>query len=381
MYKDKKIAAVIAAAGVGTRLGGSVPKQYLEIGGKAMVVKTAEIFLKNSYIDYIVVVADAENLEKCRILLTAGGIGAIVAAGGKTRQDSVYQGLLALPGDTDYVLIHDGARPFVSEKLINETIYAVLEKQAVVCAAPVNDTIRMRNSKEGSVTLDRSCLYAVQTPQAFEKELITDAYTKACEEGFYATDDAALAERAGYVVHIIDGSFENIKITTIGDIPVKREIRVGTGFDAHRFAAGRKLFLGGVYIPFEKGLLGHSDADVLLHAVMDALLGAAGLLDIGAHFPDNDEKYKDISSLILLGKIAGLLAENGYEIVNIDATVIAEKPKIAGFTGEMRKAVAGALGIAQDRINIKGTTTEKMGFTGREEGIAAQAVCSLAKLV
>ena len=377
MYKDKKIAAIIAAAGSGTRLGGNTPKQYLEIGGKAMIVKTAEIFYGNNYIDYIIVVADADNMQKCGKLLSDSGIRAILAAGGKERQDSVCRGLLALPPDADYVLIHDAARPFVTQKMIEETVFAVFEKKAVVCAVPVKETIRMSGGKEETVTLDRSKLYAVQTPQAFEKGLIIDAYDKAYKERFYATDDGAIAERAGYAVHIVSGAYDNIKITTKEDITTDREVRAGTGFDAHRFVAGRKLFLGGVEFPFEKGLLGHSDADVLLHAVMDALLGAAGLRDIGTLFPDSNELYKDVSSLFLLGEVAGRVREKGYEIKNIDAVVIAEKPKIAPYANEMAKAMAGALGISEDRINIKGTTTEKMGFTGREEGIAAQAVCIL----
>jgi 2-C-methyl-D-erythritol 4-phosphate cytidylyltransferase/2-C-methyl-D-erythritol 2,4-cyclodiphosphate synthase len=207
--------------------------------------------------------------------------------------------------------------------------------------------------------------------------MIISAYAKAYREGFYGTDDASLVERAGEAIHIIDGLYENIKITTREDMPANIEMRVGTGFDAHALAAGRKLVLGGIEIPFDKGLLGHSDADVLIHAVIDALLGAAGCRDIGAHFPDSDEKTKNISSLLLLKEIAKVIKTKDYEIGNIDATVIAEKPKIAPYVEKMIKAMAEALDIPEDRINIKGTTTEKLGFPGREEGIAAQAVCTL----
>ncbi|MCL1808298.1 MAG: 2-C-methyl-D-erythritol 4-phosphate cytidylyltransferase [Clostridiales bacterium] len=379
MYKNKKIAAIIAAAGSGSRMGGSAPKQYLDICGKAMVVKTAGIFSKCSHIDCIIVVADAGHCEKCEELLQKNGINAIIAVGGERRQDSVYEGLKKLPLDTDYVLIHDAARPFAAVRLIEEALEAVLAKKAVVCAVPVKDTIRMMTGRERSVTTDRSLMYAVQTPQAFEKRLIVDSYEQAYREGFVGTDDAALAERAGYPVHIIAGSYDNIKITTRGDMPAATETRVGTGFDAHAFAAGRKLFLGGIEIPYEKGLAGHSDADVLLHAVMDALLGAAGCGDIGGHFPDSDERYKGISSLALLEKVAGIIKSKGYSVGNIDAVVIAERPKISGYRLEMSKTAAKALGVSEDKINIKGTTTENMGFIGRGEGIAAHAVCTLIK--
>jgi 2-C-methyl-D-erythritol 4-phosphate cytidylyltransferase/2-C-methyl-D-erythritol 2,4-cyclodiphosphate synthase len=377
MYKDKKIAVVIPAAGRGNRMGGSVPKQYLKAGGKAMLVRTAEIFRDNRYIDHIVVAAGVDHFEECAALLRDNGINAILAVGGETRQDSVYAGLKKLPADTDFVLVHDASRPFVTAGIIEAAINAVCEKRAVVCAVPVKDTIRMKQGEGDSVTLDRDRLYAVQTPQAFEKELIIGAYERAYKEGFYGTDDAALAERAGHHVHIIEGSYDNIKITTKGDMPVGGEISTGIGFDAHAFEAGRKLFLGGVEIPFDRGLSGHSDDDVLLHAVIDALLGAAGCRDIGTHFPDSEEKYRGISSLLLLEETAKIIAQKGYTIGNIDAVVIAERPKIAPYVSDMKKTAAGALGVAEDKINIKGTTTEKMGFTGREEGIAAQAVCML----
>jgi len=381
MYNNKKMAVIIAAAGTGSRMNADLPKQYLKIGRKPMLIKTAGVFNENDYIDYIIVVTNSDYQKECQKLLQDNNINAAVVTGGEKRQDSVYEGLKKLPQDTDYVLIHDAARPFVTQKLIQETILAVKEKQAVVCAVPVKDTIRMKTGKEKSVTTDRNLMYAVQTPQAFEKELIIQAYEQAYKEGFYGTDDSALAERAGHTVHIIDGSYDNIKITTRGDMPVNREMRVGTGFDVHAFEPGRKLILGGVEIPFEKGLSGHSDADVLIHAIMDALLGASGCGDIGRHFPDSEPKYKGISSLVLLGKVAEIAASKGYEIGNIDATVIAEKPKLAPYVEEMIKATANALGISEDQVNIKATTTEKLGFTGRGEGIAAQAVCALRQAI
>ena len=379
MYKNKKIAVIIAAAGIGSRMNANTPKQYLEIDGTPMFVKTALAFHENENIDYIIVVANSEYLSECDKLLKASGIDAISVAGGKERQDSVYEGLKKLPKDVDYVLVHDAARPFVSQKLIDEAINAACEKQAVVCAVPVKDTIRMKTSEESSVTTDRNLMYAVQTPQAFDKSLLVRAYEQAFVEGFYGTDDAVLVERTGHKVHIIDGAYDNIKITTKEDLPMSVDMRVGTGFDVHVFAENRKLILGGLEIPFKKGLLGHSDADVLIHAIMDALLGAIGEGDIGKHFPDSDNKYKGISSLLLLKEVDDIVKSKGYNIGNIDITVIAEKPKIAPYIDEMTEKIAKTLNIEKGKINIKGTTTEKLGFIGREEGVAVQAICTLSR--
>jgi len=380
MYNNKTIATIIAAAGIGSRMNADIPKQYIKIGGKPMLIKTAEIFAENEYIDEIIIVTNEEYKSECESLLQDYNIKAIVTSGGKERQDSVFEGLKRLSENTDYVLIHDAARPFVTQEIINETVRAVIEKKAVVCAVPVKDSIRMKKEDEKSMAMDRSVMYAVQTPQAFEKKLIIDAFEQAYAEGFYATDDATLAERAGNMIHIIEGSYDNIKITTQSDMPSSREMRVGTGFDVHAFEKGRKLVLGGVEIPFEKGLLGHSDADVLTHAVMDALLGATGLGDIGRHFPDNEQKYKDISSVLLLKEVSKLITSKGYTVGNIDVTVIAEKPKIAPHVQEMIKIMAETLNIDESQINIKGTTTEKLGFTGRGEGIAVQAICTVDRL-
>jgi len=381
MVTKKKIVAIIVAAGAGTRMNSGIPKQCMIVDGKPMLLKTAEVFQTSGCIDEIIIVTSSVLLEEMREMLQKEGIRAALTCGGKQRQDSVYAGLKILPQDTDYVIIHDAARPYVTHELIREVIQAAFEESAAVCAVPVKDTIRMKNFKQAdSVTLDRTALYAVQTPQAFEKELILSAYEKAYEDGFYGTDDAVLVEKIGKPVAIIPGAYENIKITTKEDLQVGFEqfsVRVGTGFDVHMFCENRKLILGGVEIPFERGLAGHSDADVLVHAVMDALLGAAGCGDIGMHFPDKEKQYKDISSLILLSNVSDLITQKGFAVGNIDATVIAQKPKIAFYRKEMIAAVANALKISEDRVTIKGTTTEGLGFTGREEGIAAQAVCTI----
>jgi 2-C-methyl-D-erythritol 4-phosphate cytidylyltransferase/2-C-methyl-D-erythritol 2,4-cyclodiphosphate synthase len=377
MYRDTKIAVIIAAAGSGARMNTSLPKQFLEIDGKPMLVKTTLEFHKNEHIDYIIVVTNPKYRTQCEKMLKESGINATVVNGGKERQNSVYEGLKNLPEDANYILVHDAARPFVAQNLINETIYAVSEKKAVVCAVSVKDTIRMKTGKENSVTTDRNLMYAVQTPQAFEKSLLLKAYEQAFFEEFYGTDDSALVERAGHAVHIIVGADDNIKITTKEDMPMNCETRIGTGFDVHRFSENRKLILGGVEIPFEKGLLGHSDADVLVHAIIDALLGACSSGDIGKHFPDSDTKYKGIPSLLLLKEAANMVRAKGYDIGNIDTTIIAEHPKISPYIDEMAEKITQALNIEKNKVNIKGTTTERLGFIGREEGMAAQAVCIL----
>ena len=366
MYRDKTVTVIIAAAGSGSRMGGRLPKQYMKTGGEVILRKTAEIFASCPVIDNIIVVADMAYMDLCEDVLK--GIEHRTVAGGELRQDSVYEGLKCT--DTDIVLIHDGARPFVTQQIITEVTAAAAEYRAAVCAVRPKDTIRT-----GQGTLNRDELYAVQTPQGFDTAALKAAYEAAYAQGFYGTDDAGIAEGAGLEIRIVPGSYDNIKITTREDLPM--ETRVGTGYDVHRLEEGRKLILGGVCIPFERGLLGHSDADVLVHAIMDALLGAAALGDIGKLFPDTDDRYKGISSIELLKAVGAAVADAGYSVGNIDATLVAEKPKIAPYIETMRENIAGALEIDPDRISVKATTTEKLGFAGRQEGMEAQAVCIL----
>ncbi len=366
MYRDKTVTVIIAAAGSGSRMGGRLPKQYMKTGGEVILRKTAGIFASCPVIDNIIVVADMAYMDLCEDVLK--GIEHRTVAGGAQRQDSVYEGLKCT--DTDIVLIHDGARPFVTQQIITEVTAAAAEYRAAVCAVRPKDTIRT-----GQGTLNRDELYAVQTPQGFDTAALKAAYEAAYAQGFYGTDDAGIAEGAGLEIRIVPGSYDNIKITTREDLPM--ETRVGTGYDVHRLEEGRKLILGGVCIPFERGLLGHSDADVLVHAIMDALLGAAALGDIGKLFPDTDDRYKGISSIELLKAVGEAVSEAGCTIGNIDATLVAEKPKIAPYIEAMRENIAGALDIDTDRVSVKATTTEKLGFAGRQEGMEAQAVCIL----
>lgn len=381
MYKNKRVAVVIAAAGRGTRVGGPVPKQYLSIGGDPVILKTLKVFEKIEEIDYIFIVTNAEYIDHCRKIVRDNDIEKVasVVKGGRKRQDSVYNALQEInrkcPGVT-YVLIHDGARPFVSGDVIRNVIKVTAEKGAATAGVAMKNSVReIDGNGRHSHSVDRANYYSVQTPQGFRKAQLMEAYDKALTEGFYGTDDATLVERAGFDVEIVEGDYQNIKITTKEDLPM--ENRVGTGFDVHRFEDGRELILGGVTIPYEKGLAGHSDADVLIHALMDALLGAAALGDIGKHFPDTDEQYRGISSMKLLAKVSEMISENFYNIANVDVTIIAQEPKIAPHIEEMRGNIAGVLKLEKSRINIKGTTTEKLGFTGRKEGIAAEAVCSI----
>lgn len=379
MYQGRKVFAIVCAGGTGTRMGITVPKQFLKLGQETILEKSCRAFIEAENVDEIVVVTNADYIQKTRkILEKIHGCEKIkfIVPGGKERQDSVYEGLktLAKAKGQDLVLIHDGARPFVSTAIIERVLQGAYESQGVVCAVKSKDTVRQVDEK-GSRNLKRETLYNVQTPQGFNYQLIIEAYEKAYSQGFYGTDDGGLVERLGREVKVVEGSYENIKITTKEDIPMT--IRIGTGFDVHQLVEGRKLILGGEEIPYEKGLLGHSDADVLVHAFMDALLGAAALGDIGKHFPDTDEKYKGISSIELLKQVTNLLDEQGYKLVNGDITLIAQKPKIAGYIPKMRENIASAMGVDISMINIKGTTTEKLGFTGRGEGIACEAVCML----
>lgn len=379
MYNERKIAVVIAAAGSGKRLGGDIPKQFLKISGVPVLVKTVKAFCENVFVDDIFIVANEDYISHCNELVASHGLSKVagVVCGGQERQDSVYGALRAIKEhdpDTGLVLVHDAARPFIVQDTINKVIEAAADRGAAIACVPVKDSIRKGDSHE-SMNIERKNLYNVQTPQGFEMDLLLKAYERAFDEGYYGTDDAGLVERCGRSVELVMGRYDNIKITTKEDMPM--ESRIGTGFDVHALVTGRKLILGGVEIPFEKGLDGHSDADVLIHALMDAMLGAASAGDIGRHFPDTDPAYKGISSVKLLKHVTELLCSDGYSISNVDITVMAQRPKIKSYIDDMRRILADTMDIDIDRVSIKGTTTERLGFVGREEGIAAQAVCLL----
>lgn len=354
-----------------------MPKQFHMMSGRTILETTVSKFESCAFVDEIIIVSHGDYMDYCSELFAKQVEQGLITVipGGNERQDSIYCAIKQIsrqkPQPTSLVLIHDGVRPFVSRELIERVAKETIRTGAVIPAVPPKDTIR--HVEEG--TLDRSRLCCVQTPQGFELGLIERAFQEAERDGFYGTDDAGLVERIGHKVSIVDGDHANYKITTPEDLAM--ESRIGTGFDVHQLTENRKLILGGVDIPYEKGLLGHSDADVLVHALMDAMLGAAACGDIGKLFPDSDDTFKGISSLKLLEKVGQVLAEKGYSLGNADMTIICQKPKLAGYIDEMRSNIASVLDTEPDRISIKATTTEKLGFTGRGEGIAAEAVCIL----
>ncbi len=374
MYRDNRVIAIIVAAGRGKRLGSSLPKQFLKVRGRTILEMSVEAFEQNKYVDEIFVAANADYCELTEKLCRGFSKLKKIVAGGAERQDSVRAALDCLRGENGIVLVHDAARPFVSEAVINAVIEGTADFGAAIPTVPAKDTIRQVDGT-GSRTLQRETLACVQTPQGFRISLIKHAFERAQAEGFLGTDDASLVERMGINISMVQGEDANRKITTREDL--ETEMRIGTGYDVHRLVEGRPLVLCGEQIPYEKGLLGHSDADVALHALMDAMLGAAGLGDIGKHFPDTDERYRGISSMKLLQKTAELLREAGYFLGNADITIIAQRPKIAGYIPKMRANIAEIMNCDENKINIKGTTTEKLGFVGREEGIASEAVCIL----
>jgi 2-C-methyl-D-erythritol 4-phosphate cytidylyltransferase/2-C-methyl-D-erythritol 2,4-cyclodiphosphate synthase len=384
------VSVIIAAAGSGRRLGSAVPKQMLDIGGGTMLEHSLRAFHGHHLISEIVVV-----LPKDRTALgfETGGVegtpGPAVhaVAGGDRRQDSVAAAFDRVSAHADVVLIHDAARPFVSAGLIERTIAAAMTHGAAIAALQSRDTVKRVARQSGDTvivdTIPRETVYLAQTPQGFRREVLAAAIAVG-RSGVEATDEAALAERAGYQVHVVDGDPGNLKITTEEDFEAARlrtsrgaTDRAGTGYDLHRLVEGRPLVIGGVTILFERGALGHSDADVVCHAVTDAILGAAGMGDIGRHFPDTDPAWKDAPSIDLLRQVATLVAGQGYEVGNLDVTVILERPKITDAVDAMRARVAEAVGIDASRVSIKGKTNEGVDAVGRGEAIAAHAVALL----
>ena len=385
-----RTAAVVPAAGRGERLGAATPKSLVMLHGRPLVHHALTTLQHVDEIETIAVVVPHDAVAAIQEMARRSGLTKVAAVvpGGADRQASVACGLRALPPGPDLVLVHDGARPFLSRPLASEVIAAGARTGAATAALPVAETVKRGEGGWALETLDRGSLYRIQTPQAFHRALLERAHEAAAREGFRGSDDAVLVERLGIPVRLVPGDPTNLKVTVPEDLALAeallardadagRMLRVGVGFDAHRFGPGRPLVLGGVEIPHARGLVGHSDADVIVHAVMDALLGAAGLGDIGHHFPPTDPAYKDANSLALLARVSALLGEHGWRPAHVDIVALAEAPRLAPHVPAMRAAISGVLHIAHDRVNIKATTTEGMGAIGREEGIAAQAVASL----
>jgi 2-C-methyl-D-erythritol 4-phosphate cytidylyltransferase/2-C-methyl-D-erythritol 2,4-cyclodiphosphate synthase len=398
------VTAILAAAGRGARLGAEVPKQLLTVGGRVILERSVALLLAHPGVAEIVVVLPARLAADPPAYLRGTAKPLRIVAGGARRQDSVQNGFDAVSERTDIIVVHDAARPFASERLISATIAAAADCGAAVAAVAARDTVKRvvhgngdaapRGGRRMIETLPREQIYLAQTPQAFRREVLRDALALG-SEGANATDEATLAERAGHIVQLVDGEQTNIKITTPADLPIAEAIahaergpgarspaargasRIGTGYDLHRLVAGRPLIVAGIDIPSERGALGHSDADVVCHAVIDAILGAAALGDIGRHFPDTDLQWKNASSVDLLRRAVRVVAGGGFEVGNVDVTIVLEMPKLKDHIDAMRASLAAALGVDPGSVSLKGKTNEGVDAIGRGEAVAAHAVALL----
>ena len=378
--------AVVVAAGRGARFGQPYNKVFHPLNGRSVLMRCLDALEASGAFEGAVLVLSESDMPGYEALVQREGRPALVRAiamGGATRQESVYSGLRLVPETAEIVAIHDAARPFVAPTVIHAAIESAVRHGSGVPGSPVTDTIKLLDEEGRAVdTPPRERLCAVQTPQTFRRAEIIEAHERALREGYQSTDDAALYEKyIGKVrVVMLPECADNIKVTTMRDVSAREcPFRTGTGYDAHRMVEGRKLVLCGVEIPCDKGLLGHSDADVSVHALMDALLGAAALGDIGRHFPDSDARYKGISSLLLLDEVRKMLKDAGFCPVNVDVTIVAQRPKLKDYMGEMRQNIAAHLGLDEACVNVKATTTEGMGFEGEGLGISAQAAALIAR--
>jgi 2-C-methyl-D-erythritol 4-phosphate cytidylyltransferase / 2-C-methyl-D-erythritol 2,4-cyclodiphosphate synthase len=401
-----KTAVIIPAGGIGSRLGAVIPKQFIQLDNIPVLIHTIHAFQHIPSIEKIVISAPRAHYSETRQLIETHALSQIctIVIGGKYRQDSVQAGLESLENNYDLVMVHDGARPCLTPELIINCLEQAKITGAAMAAVPVKDTLKSVDSSNLITgTINREGVWQAQTPQVARYDLLIRAFKQASQDNFYGTDESSLLERINIPVSIVASSRENLKITTAEDLMFaeaiiqnrskqkkcpsekkeslqekeQRKFRIGHGYDAHCLGRDRDLILGGVKIPHSTGLIGHSDADVLTHALCDALLGAAGQGDIGKHFPDSDNKYKGISSLILLGEVIKIISGQGLLLGNADITIIAQKPRLSTFIPEMRNNLASICQVPASIINIKATTTEKMGFTGREEGISAHCVVML----
>lgn len=372
--------ALIVAAGAGSRMGQGRNKVFLEVGGRTALERSVAAF--SGLVDGTMIVGREDELAQIEAL----GLPAKVTAGGATRQQSVLLGLRALPKDAEIVLVHDAARPFVDAGTIERCIASVQARGSGVASVPVKDTIKVASVDERAVDSPaRETLRIAQTPQGFRRRTLEQAIEALERQGITETDDAAAVQRAGYAVYLTEGDYANIKLTTPEDlqmtdgVPGRGLPRVGYGYDVHALVQGRPLVLCGIQVPHTMGLDGHSDADVATHALMDALLGAAAMGDIGRHFPDTDAQYRGADSTALLSRVVALLAGEGYAIGNVDITIAAQRPKLSPYIDAMRAALAERLGVTIGHVNVKATTTEGLGFEGEGLGISAHAVALIAK--
>lgn len=423
LHVQADTAAVIVAGGMGVRFGARQAKQYVQLCGKPMVSWCLMAFDKAPSIRELVIVCAPQKEEDLRSAVAELGLSkpVIFAAAGATRQASSYAGLCATSPQAKYVAIHDAARPLIEVSTIEQTVGALRKNSALagaICAHPLTDTIKLVENRTIISTPDRSFYWAVQTPQVFKRDELLVAHTSALKEDYVGTDDASLVERCGGRVECVMSPRDNIKVTLPEDYLVAKALlearlldaqsdtkerhltascttaapnkmvlplstsrtnalRIGHGYDVHAFAPDRACILGGVNIPYELGLLGHSDADVVTHALMDAILGALRAGDIGELFPDNNPAYKGANSLKLLAEVIRLMHSRGYELVDADITIAAQAPKLAPYKEAMCQNLTDAMGVSRAQVGVKATTTEKLGFVGKKEGIAAWAVVLL----
>ena len=386
---QKTISAVLVAAGSSTRMG--FDKLSFDLGGETVLHRSIRAFEQDPLVTEIVLVAGKNRafVEQQAADCTKP---VQIVTGGTTRAESAKNGVLAAAGEL--VAVHDAARPFGSQAVITAALEAAARCGAAAPAVPVKDTIKAAARGNGKIvpdaclvytTPDRSTLYAVQTPQCFDRaEYLAALEELDAEKARLVTDDCSLFELTGRPVELVQGDYANIKITTREDLPRAKnggkKMRIGHGYDVHRLVEGRKLILGGVEVPYEKGLLGHSDADVLLHAVTDAVLGAAALGDIGQHFPPSDPKWKGADSRVLLRAVVALARQKGWTVVNCDATIVAERPKIGPHMPAIRASLAETLGVSEEVVNVKAKTNERMDAVGRMEGMMAQAVVLMSRM-
>ena len=381
------VSAILAAGGLGTRAGGGLPKQFRALGGQTLLERSLAALARHPRVDEVVVALPAGHLDPPPACLQADWPSVVRAvAGGERRRDSVARAFAAVAPDAAVVLVHDAARPFVSARLIERMIDAAAVAGAAVPAVRARDTVKRGVIRNASVwvdgTLPRDEIYLVQTPQAFQRAVLARAFAAAGDDD--ATDEAGLVERAGGAVELVEGEIANVKITTAEDLRVDPDpasegsgLRVGAGYDLHRLVPGRRLVLAGVEVPFDLGLDGHSDADIVCHALTDAVLGAAALGDIGRFFPDTDVAWKDADSLALLRDAVARVVAAGFRIGNVDVTVIAQRPKLLPHLDAMRANLAAALGVGVARVSIKGKTNEGVDSMGRGESMACHAVALL----
>jgi 2-C-methyl-D-erythritol 4-phosphate cytidylyltransferase/2-C-methyl-D-erythritol 2,4-cyclodiphosphate synthase len=387
------VAAIIAAGGRGRRFGAERPKQLLTLGGRPMLQHSVDAFIGCDLVSSVVVALPDDLAGDPPPYLRGAAKPITIVTGGERRQDSVAHAFAAIADRAGVVAVHDAARPLVTDAVIRRTIEAAAEHGAAIAAIRARDTVK-RGDASGAIveTLPREEIYLAQTPQAFRTPVLRDVFSRAGTGGAFAgdaTDEAALAERAGHKVWLVEGDPRNLKVTTPDDLVIAERLlradapppalRIGNGYDLHRLVAGRPLILGGVTIPFDRGLQGHSDADAICHAVTDAILGAAGAGDIGRHFPDTDPLWKDANSVDLLRRAAGVMREAGYTVVNIDIVVIAQQPRLGPHADGIRTNLARALSCDASQISVKGKTNEGVDSMGAGESIAVHAVALLMK--